>query len=521
MLKPLPPPSLYGVKSILDKSIAGNNAEKLLTFVTLLTAYVKNNEQFLLLRGSTSAGKTYMARNVKKLFPPEHIYNMNFSSETAPWYEQDLSGCKIIDASELQKHKDEVKEIIKSIHSRDEGASRAVTDMTTKSTLKYKIEPKTILITFAGEFFDIQLGTRCISIDLAEDWGTNEQVVKWVTENAENPFKNEVESHEIERIRNHIRGIPMDFVVIVPYMSCFVNSLDRRYVRIRSDIEKHIALISAITLWNHAARYKTEINDKNYIFATPEDAYIAYSAFGEILSKTTSQMGDIHQTLIDISKEITNGTISDYHDKMIKQKLSIHKKNVEQKLESLVNLGLMRMEKIKGTKHYSYNENLAEAIKEVDWKKVENYTYERMERDYKEHLLGEKVTTGKYKTIEEYRGGYRETVSDWTQHPLTGNDITFTQEKTLLVPVKLLKENIKIPKEGTLDVWGSGEERKKVIEKLEKIGSKPRPKNGLATEDKSAFSTPTTKTGCLKQDECPETSEKCSSVSYACDCKLN
>jgi hypothetical protein len=489
VLKRKSPPTLYDVKCLLDKTIAGNDGEKLLAFTTLLTAYVKGKEQFLLLRGSTSVGKTYTLLKTIKLFPQEDVWYATTMSDMAVFYDKILPNCKIICASEMQKFSDVVKEYIKSMHSRDDKMVRAVYSAKDEKMKYMTVEPKTVAMTFAYEWLDEQLGTRCVTIDLPEDWKTNEKILEWLTENVENPFKNEVKNSEIERIRNHIRSIPVGHTVIIPFMGIFVKCLDRRYVRIRSDIDKHIALISALCLFNHSRRYKTEIDGKTYIFATPEDAYLAYSAFGEILSKTTSQLGDIHQILIDIAKEIDRGSINDYHKRLLGEKISMGRKQVEYKLESLVGLGLMNMEKDKGMKIYSYNENLAQAIEEVNWMDVFAYTDKQMKKLYPEY-------------VDEY------IMANQTIHPITGEDIQITKQKTLLVPKRLFEKRKKPKKKKGLEKFVGQPSQKVVVDKEAVDKTLEDLKTGKMT------------LGCIFQEKCAKSVKGCNQLSYALECSL-
>ena len=133
--EPVKAPTIHDIKKMLDKTISGNDSEKLLAFTTLLTAYT-GCQQFLLVRGSTSVGKNATVDPCLHLFPQEHVFTMDFSSKTAPWYEHDLTGAKILYAGELQKQQDEVKEIIKSMHSRDHKLNEGVTYLSDTVPLK-------------------------------------------------------------------------------------------------------------------------------------------------------------------------------------------------------------------------------------------------------------------------------------------------------------------------------------------------------------------------------------------------
>lgn len=438
------PPTIYSIKQLLDKSISGNNAEKLLGFFTLLTAYVPGCEQFLLIRGSTSVGKTYLLSTVMRLMPQEDIYNLSFSSDQAAWYDEDLSKCRIINAAEMQKHNDTVKEIIKSMHSRDEGAERKVAAKWGQEVHTQYIEPKVVAITFADEWFDEQLSTRCVTIDLPEDWDTNEEVVEFLMEQVETPFKCEVKRGEIEDVREHIRAMPQESKVIIPFMRSFLSCIDRRYVRIRSDISKHFSLIASSAVFHHNNRLRTKIEGEDVIFATPEDAYLVYAASGQILSKTTSQLDDIQAMLMDIIDDKDVVTITEAQVALRGDNINMNRKRVEWKLEKLVDQGAINVEKDKGIKNYSYAKSLAENIERVDWTCVFDYCEKRMAQEYP----------------DQYEK-YMDTVKTKTIDPITGETVDILKQTTYLVPPKILQEQKETKKEkakGTIDGYTNPEE---------------------------------------------------------------
>ncbi len=432
------PPTIYGVKRLLDKSISGNNAEKLLGFFTLLTAYVPGREQFLLFQGSTSVGKTFILMSTAELLPPEDIAIMSSASDTAMWYDDEIRDCRIIIASEIQKHNEKTVEIIKGIHSRDEGTmQRAVTVDYGRGVDHQMIDPKVIALTFAGEWFDEQLSTRCITANLAEDWKTNKEVVEFLMRQVETPHKYKAGGYEIGNIREHIRNMPQECDVIIPFMYSFSNNVDFRYVRIRSDISKHFSLIASSAVFHYRNRLRTEIDGKDTIFATPEDAYQIYAASGELLSKTTSQLDDIQEMLMDIVNDKGTVTITEATEALRDYGINKKRKGVERKLEKLVDQGILGVEKDKGIKHYIYIKSLAENIEKVNWRKVFEYCEKRMSKEYP----------------DQYKK-YMKTVKTETINPLDGSTVDILKQTTYLVPPKILqekKETEEIKSKGTID----------------------------------------------------------------------
>ncbi len=432
--------TIFGIKQLLDKSVSGNNAEKLLGFFTLLTAYVPGREQFLLFLGSTSVGKTFVLMAGANLLPPEDIAILSSASDTAMWYDDEIRDCKIVIASELQKHNEKTIEIIKGIHSRDEGTmERAVTVDYGRGVDHQMIDPKVVALTFAGEWFDEQLSTRCVTADLAEDWETNREVVEFQMEQVEIPFKCEVKSNEIENVREHIRNVPKECKVIIPYMCAFKSCVDLRYVRIRSDISKHFSLIAASAIFHHNNRFRTEIEGEDVIFATPEDAYQVYGSCGEILSKTTSQLDDIQAMLMDIVDVKGMTTITEAQTALLDNNITTNRWRVGKKLEKLVDQGVINVTKEKGIKYYSYTKSLSENIEMVNWKKVFDYCDKRVSEEYP----------------DQYEA-YMKTVKTKTIDPISGETVDILKQRTYLVPPKILQEKKETSAEqakGRIDGW--------------------------------------------------------------------
>lgn len=102
------------------------------------------------------------------LIRKEHVYFKDAGSEKAFWYDRAINTKKIIVFKELQKDKSlDTLEAVKSI-TEGKSARRSVTIAAEDSVKEQKIEPKTVLFTYAVEnkdvVFDTELARRCVTM---------------------------------------------------------------------------------------------------------------------------------------------------------------------------------------------------------------------------------------------------------------------------------------------------------------------------------------------------------------------
>jgi hypothetical protein len=75
--------TLEELKDVLSLTIKGDDANKLITFFCMLSAYTEDSQFNIILTGPTSAGKTYMASEVSKLFHQDDVMENSGSSPRA------------------------------------------------------------------------------------------------------------------------------------------------------------------------------------------------------------------------------------------------------------------------------------------------------------------------------------------------------------------------------------------------------------------------------------------------------
>jgi len=461
--------SLFSITEELDKRMAGNKRERLLIFLGALTGYVDGEQQFVLVEGPTSAGKSFTVNNVIDTFIPQlDILPLSDGSPKALYYRKDQKSKKILKLSELQKLPLELMECIKGIHSRDGVTTRTVVDASTKDTFDQKVYPMSVVMTFAEVKFDVkheQLLTRCILVDLPEDIKTNEDVVgfqarKYWYVNRYNP-----DFVFIQSVKDKVTAMKEHSTtrVLIPFFEHIQGMVDTTKVRSRSDIGKYMALISAMTLYNAPYRVKARIGDEPVIIATPLDAFQVMEAVGSLLDKTTKEISDTEYAILScISKQ--EHTAKDIRDILeVEFKLSPTVAQIKRNLDKMIEKGYAESNKVIGSSVMMYGIAKEMDTKEriVVWKDVMKSSMDMVN----EHMPD----------ISEI---YENTMKHDTRHPITGELVDLRTFNTMfetgcgVTPIHGVN-NIKTPsiktsvKDGKYTIsGGTEEEQKKEAKKL-------------------------------------------------------
>ena len=77
------PTTLDAVERVLSETIKHDRNNKLIVFLSMILNYTWQDQQNILLSGPSSAGKSWIALEVAKLFPAEDIDKLGYTSPTA------------------------------------------------------------------------------------------------------------------------------------------------------------------------------------------------------------------------------------------------------------------------------------------------------------------------------------------------------------------------------------------------------------------------------------------------------
>jgi len=446
--------SLFPFSQEMDKLVAGNEHERLLILLTALTGYVDGDQQFLIVGGTTSTGKSYTMNSVVKTFIPDvDLLELTSASDTALLYQRGISKKKIFLLSEMQKMSSNLREILKSIHSRDGGYKRLVTT-TDRDTMEQELPPMSVLMSYATEEeeIDSQMKSRCILLNLAEDIETNKKILNFRARKRYDFKRLKLDMDKIRIIRQRVYSMNKVFyhTVVIPFAESITKVVDATFVRSRSDIDKYFALISAMAKYNHEKRLKTVVEGKKVIFATPEDAYQVLESVGHLLEMTTKELSETDVLILSTIFENERPVSSIRH--MLREHYDINPSPAQLRsaLSRLAKRGYVDVISLSKPNKYKVTMELKKAKVELKYTDL-----------YDE---GIKVIDELYPQVKEQ---YLKTMSETTTHPITGKvvrikDEAFTVSRDLgITPVE---EIIKAKAE---------EKKKKAEKKAKEDGKKP------------------------------------------------
>jgi hypothetical protein len=85
--KQFPPLGIETLSSTLGLTIKEDNVNKVITFLAMLSAYTENSQLNISFSAPSSAGKSYIAMEIAKLFPGEDIKEISYCSPTSFYHQ--------------------------------------------------------------------------------------------------------------------------------------------------------------------------------------------------------------------------------------------------------------------------------------------------------------------------------------------------------------------------------------------------------------------------------------------------
>lgn len=218
------------------------------------------------------------------LIKKEYVYFKDAGSEKAFWYDKKINEKPIVVFKELQK--DASLDTLEAVKSMTEGkaARRKVTVAHEDETKEQKIDPKTVLFTYAVENkevkIDTELSRRCVTMttDISKAQTENvlniKALLRW--DKSGTRFLSEDESNKIRRDVNTL--LMMQPKVVNPFAEAFSEIMAEIAPdqKIRSMAEHFWDVMEGVTKINH-------LNDPLYV--------------GENADRIISNIQDLYQTL--------------------------------------------------------------------------------------------------------------------------------------------------------------------------------------------------------------------------------
>lgn len=289
------------VCKILDSVIKKDDANKAITFLSMLNTYTDESQLNVFFNAPSSTGKSHIPLSVIKLFPKEDVITLAYCSPTAFFHEQgtydkernvllvDLSK-KILCFTDMPDPSLLTK--LRPILSHDQKESEVrITDKNQKGGMKTK---KVILIGYPSVYFcsaglrvDEQESTRFIMLSPSIE---HEKIVQGIQqviskESDQEKFSSALDNDPERRtLMERIKAIKQEEIYDVKIKNqelieeMFIKDHKGVKPRQQRDIKKIIYLIKAFALLNIWFRER----ENKYIWATEKDIRSAFELWNQI-----------------------------------------------------------------------------------------------------------------------------------------------------------------------------------------------------------------------------------------------
>ncbi len=284
--KPFTPLDL---KSVLDLTIDCDDANKVCTFLCLLSAYTRDSQFNISFNAPSSTGKSYIPTQIAELFPPEDVRAIAYCSPKAFFHEVGKVDKKkrcVVDLSKKilifldQPHNELLARLRPMLSHDSREISLKITDRSKSSGLRTKDVllkgyPSVIFCT-AGLQIDEQEATRFLLLSPEMHQGKLQKSVEsaMIAESDKDAHNARINSNLsrtlLKRRIEAIKKANIDDIRVEDHdkvMNIFFNSGKPLLPRHQRDVKRVIALVKAFALLNLWWRRK----DGNAIYANQDD----------------------------------------------------------------------------------------------------------------------------------------------------------------------------------------------------------------------------------------------------------
>ena len=288
------------VKTVLDKRIVGESANKIALFLSKLT-YLFDNPLHEIIQGLSGIGKTYLALGVLDMFPDEDV--LKFSRITPTWtdYAGDKLRHKIILLHQLGglSSSTDTFHILMSERGLSLGSvSRVGGEWKTETFVAEG--PISFTSTVVNVSVDSQLESRSLIIVPDESKTQTQAIQDQQAHYDAYPWERGEQDKGLKNVANAIRYLRDSGVknVVVPY-SDFIM-LPSEEVRTRRDRPKILSLICSLAFLRQMSREIFEKNGEKYVVADWQDCLDVLDSCGGVISRTLTRLSKNEVEMIEI-----------------------------------------------------------------------------------------------------------------------------------------------------------------------------------------------------------------------------
>jgi len=370
------PRPLERLKPYLDELIAGEDQNKLLLFVLLLSGKLPDprKKEMILFKSESGAGKSTLANALTKAFRTKKVGRF---TEHALDY-TDLNGYQILYIQEIGHMDEEIHGLstIKFLSADDQGYT---VEMTVGSpaegftTVEKRIPPMTVVSSTTRVRIDPQYERRNWIISLDETPEQTRRIMKLKARRRleENEIalglRDELSSERAQRILEKLveRIEPCRVCILFP--ESILEVLEHEKIRVRGDYSKLMRLIEYYCILRQRTLPKMEIDGKSVVFATPEAALEILQVAAEPLTLMTMEMDKRTKKLLEGFKQMGLHSAGETITPELREEMAIKRgyssRTIRAYLNELVNKGYLTDD---GRKPKTYR--LAMSLKAIERK---------------------------------------------------------------------------------------------------------------------------------------------------------
>jgi len=339
------PGLLHQIKKALDVVIAGEDRNKLLLFLIMLSKEL-DTSMHAILTGPSSVGKSYLANSVASCFPEEDVKKYSrITPATLDWMKDNL------------KHKILFIQQLGGAQSREDTLHVMLSEKglilgTVKRTQGGLFEPYEV--TVEGPLCFISTVLENINVDeqlLTRSWlivpDESEEQTRKVQEFQAELFRNPYKKKEIQIVREVIREIIQKLKgnnvrdVVIPFSHLIEFPASK--VRTRRDFEKLLLLTGAVAYLYQYQRPIVEIEGKKCVVAFPADFFMAKIIAEESFETTIAEFTPKLKKVLEICRQIEkNG--GEITAKEVARRSDFSQWTAKRCLRKLVDLGILVIE---------------------------------------------------------------------------------------------------------------------------------------------------------------------------------
>lgn len=306
----MPKPYQPTTKDLLDFAATCGLVEEKENFILLALSAI--NKISCGVESVSGSGKSVLTDILMKLIPPERVYRLGLTSNTATVYDYEaVNRADILYVEELQKalnaNNPIMIEVLKNI-TEGKSITRTVYDSTIKQNIKQSINGDIGLVySLALENKtkkDDELDRRVITFMTDISQAQNRRVLKYIGKTRFKKGRLKVQTDETtKQLKQHISMVLNQASERVenPFSEFIAEKVPVPFVKVRSYINHYFDLMEACTKYHYKERPKYD----NMYFATLQDIYTIHNLYGKMFNQkihNLPQLGREIMTLFDAER---------------------------------------------------------------------------------------------------------------------------------------------------------------------------------------------------------------------------